>query len=240
MAQITSKSKSDIVVDEMISLIAKGRYKEGDKLPNESQFTEQFGVSRITIREAFKKLNTLGIVEIRQGNGTIVKNIGLGTLFRPLLSSIALNELGIIQLYDARLFVEVGNARLAARFRTDEEVNELQRIVDEMRENYDNSDHNMFCFNSRHFHEQVAKMSHNPILYETYCAIQCVTLNYIKHTYSFGKHEEIAYHIINKNETMAGFSMEQHIEASKKSAFGTNRFSRIEKNRLISSIKTFK
>jgi len=215
MAQITNKSKSDIVVEEMISLIARGVYKEGDKLPNESHFSEQFGVSRITIREAFKKLNTLGLVEIRQGNGTIVKNIGLGTLFRPLLSSIVLNELGVIQLYDARMFIEVGNARLAARFRTDEEAAELEKIVHEMHDNFETYDHIQYKFHSRSFHEQVARMSHNPILYETYCAIQVVIVNYIKHTYSIGKHEEIAYHIIHQNEVMAGLAMEQHLEASK-------------------------
>ena len=62
----------DAVVEQMIEAIKSGRFKEGKKIPSEKVLTQEFGVSRTTLREAFKKLEYFGILSIKQGNGTYV------------------------------------------------------------------------------------------------------------------------------------------------------------------------
>ena len=77
-------SKCDYVVEHLKDKIISGTYRDGDQLPTEPQLCEQYGVSRITIREALKKLNMMGLVDIRQGKGTFVKTVDLSVFMLPL------------------------------------------------------------------------------------------------------------------------------------------------------------
>ncbi|MCU6747173.1 GntR family transcriptional regulator [Faecalicatena acetigenes] len=70
--QVKRVTLVDAVVEQMVEAIKSGRFKEGNKIPSEKMLTQEFGVSRTTLREAFKKLEYFGILSIRQGNGTYV------------------------------------------------------------------------------------------------------------------------------------------------------------------------
>ena len=70
--QVKRVTLVDAVVEQMVEAIKSGRFKEGKKIPSEKMLTEEFGVSRTTLREAFKKLEYLGVLSIKQGNGTYV------------------------------------------------------------------------------------------------------------------------------------------------------------------------
>lgn len=70
--QIKRVTLVDAVVEQMVEAIKNGRFKEGEKIPSEKMLTKEFGVSRTTLREAFKKLEYLGVLSIKQGNGTYV------------------------------------------------------------------------------------------------------------------------------------------------------------------------
>ena len=61
------------VVQQMLNLIRKGKLKKGDQLPTERDLTETFKVSRTTVREAIRYLESMRLVESRQGNGTYVR-----------------------------------------------------------------------------------------------------------------------------------------------------------------------
>ena len=52
----------DAVVEQMVEAIKSGRFKEGNKIPSEKMLTQEFGVSRTTLREAFEKLEYFGIL----------------------------------------------------------------------------------------------------------------------------------------------------------------------------------
>lgn len=70
--QIKRVTLVDAVVEQMVEAIKSGRFKEGEKIPSEKMLTKEFGVSRTTLREAFKKLEYFGVLSIKQGNGTYV------------------------------------------------------------------------------------------------------------------------------------------------------------------------
>ena len=101
-------TKCDYVVEQLKEQIVSGAYKSGDQLPPEGALCELFGVSRITVREALKKLNMMGLVEIKQGKGTFVKTVDLGLFMKPLLQLIDFEEINVEAIYTTREYIEGG------------------------------------------------------------------------------------------------------------------------------------
>ena len=83
--------------------ILKQKLKPGDALPPEPQLMEELGVGRSSVREAVKWLQSLGIVEIRRGNGLYVRNVN----FDPVLESLSYN-----MRFDPNMFAEVFQLRV--------------------------------------------------------------------------------------------------------------------------------
>jgi Transcriptional regulators len=223
--QIKSKTKCDLVVEEMLSMIIKGEYKEGQRLPPENVFIESFGVSRITVREAFKKLNTIGVITIRQGEGTFVNKANMGTLMKPLYSMVAFDKITINQIYDARLYIEAGNASLAAINRSTEDLAKLKAWVEKMHFAVAEHDEDGFTNLDSIFHTSIAEISRNDILLGAYSIIKSILVSYIKRTNysretiktSLDCHIKIVDFIEAQNAEEAGKAMKMHIETSKQS-----------------------
>ena len=76
---------SDQVADQLRSMITGKQYRPGEKLPVEAELAAQFGVSRITVREAMHKLDIMGIVDVRHGAGTFVREITPNAYIKTLL-----------------------------------------------------------------------------------------------------------------------------------------------------------
>ena len=118
MGEGKKKYKYDIVADQILEEIRKGRWKVGDRLPPEAELALEFCVSRVCLREGLKKLNVLGIVKIMQGDGTYVNEVNPSEFMKPLFNLLTVTENDIDEIYNARLFVESGACRLAAKNRT--------------------------------------------------------------------------------------------------------------------------
>lgn len=223
ITQIKSNSKCDIVVNEILAKIVRGEYKEGDRLPPESTWIEALGVSRVTVREAFKKLNAIGVVSIRQGKGSFVNQIDLGTLMKPLFSLVVFDSLSINQIYDARLYIEAGNASLASINRTEDELASLKDLIDRMRVAVREYDEENFTELDSAFHMTIGEASKNAILLGAYTTIRNILKGYIRRTNysreavktSLDYHIKIVELIEAGNAQRAGEVMKIHIEASK-------------------------
>jgi len=157
-------TKCDYVVEALKEKVINSEYKSGDQLPPEPALCELFGVSRITIREALKKLNMMGLVEIKQGKGTFVKKVDLGFFMKPLFQLVDFDEISIDVLYSAREYIERGIANLAAQNRTPQELERLESILLNLRQALQDEDIiNIWKYDDE-FHMQIACASHNPIL----------------------------------------------------------------------------
>ena len=222
--KIAPKTKCDMTTDALLEMIARGDYKAGDRLPTEKELTEMFSVSRVTIREAIKRLNSLGMVTIRQGDGTYLNPTAAESVVRPLMSTMVLNDLSIEEIYDARLFVEVGNVRLASRNRTEEDLAALQSLLAEMEQALAPYSSEMFSRLDNQFHELIGKISGNYVLSSTYSALQQLLQYYINttnHSYETAKismfhHQNIVAYIGEQNEYFSGVTMEQHVNHAKR------------------------
>lgn len=157
-------TKCDYVVEQLKERIISGEYKSGDQLPTEGALCELFGVSRITVREALKKLNMMGLVEIKQGKGTFVKTVDLGLFMKPLFQLIDFEEINVEAIYTAREYIEGGTAYLAASVRTEFELTVLRNILQGIRQCIADQDIVKLYEYDRAFHTEVAKASHNQIL----------------------------------------------------------------------------
>jgi GntR family transcriptional regulator, transcriptional repressor for pyruvate dehydrogenase complex len=119
------------IVRQVRLLISDGRLKSGDRLPPERDLAEQFRVSRTSVREALRALESRGLVEIRAGEGAFVRDISVDSLVEPLALVILPHREAVGELFEARRLLEPAIAGLAARRATPDEIGEMERILDE-------------------------------------------------------------------------------------------------------------
>lgn len=220
---LQSKTKCDQIVEEITSKILKGEYKENEVLQPESYFVDYFGVGRGTIREAFKKLNTLGLVTIKQGRGTIVNRVSLGNLMHPLYSAIVFNEYNAKQIYDVRAVLEAGVAGLAAMNSTEKDKGVLEELADAMLSATQKRDSSTFSKLDIRFHEYIVEMADNEVLKIIYNTINDIINKYIVETNfsleviseSAQCHYKICEAIVSHNPDEARYRMRRHIEVVK-------------------------
>ena len=115
----------DVVARRLKAFIADGNMKPGDRLPTEAQLAERFGVSRLSLREATKSLEFLGIVEAKPGRGLTVGRVNMDRVTEYLGFHPALHDVAPSVLIDTRVVVETGVlARVAARMKEDSSLYE--------------------------------------------------------------------------------------------------------------------
>jgi GntR family transcriptional repressor for pyruvate dehydrogenase complex len=119
------------IVRQVKALIADGRLTSGDRLPPERELAERFRVSRASVREALRSLQSRGLIEIRAGEGAFVRDVSVEALIEPLALVILPHREAVGELFEARRILEPAIAALAARRATREEVGEMERILEE-------------------------------------------------------------------------------------------------------------
>jgi GntR family transcriptional regulator, transcriptional repressor for pyruvate dehydrogenase complex len=148
------------VATALRTLVHEQRLVPGDKLPSESELIEMLQVSRSSVREGVQLLESLGIVEVEQGRGTFLASAVGGGLRRVIDWAYAPEDRAqlIHDLTEARLLVEPEQARLAAKWATDEELAELKRIAAVHRDAGDAEDTGL------DYHLYLARLAHNDVL----------------------------------------------------------------------------
>jgi GntR family transcriptional repressor for pyruvate dehydrogenase complex len=111
-------------------LIQEGRLRPGDRLPPERELAEVFGVSRASVRDAIRILEAHGLVEPRHGEGTVVREIPIGSLVRPFADALSAAKDLTADLFDMRKLLEPPIARAAAYRATREDVGSLEEILE--------------------------------------------------------------------------------------------------------------
>jgi DNA-binding FadR family transcriptional regulator len=151
------------VTAELVQRIVRGVHPSGTPLPPEPALCETFSVSRTVVREAVKMLQEKGLVQVRQGTGTMVTPATMWNMLDELVlaASIAEDEsLGILDdLVVTRRLLESDMADVAARVATDDVVERLRTLVDRMDDLVD--DHVVYAEHDRAFHDVIMQTSGN-------------------------------------------------------------------------------
>ena len=115
--------------------IVRGELRPGDTLPSEQQLMEQFGVSRPTLREAFRILEAEDLISVKRGSrgGARVTQPSLSVAARYVGLLLQVQGTTIADVYEARMVLEPACARLLARRRTKQDLADLNACIDELR-----------------------------------------------------------------------------------------------------------
>lgn len=155
---------SERVASAIVGLIIEQDLQEGDRLPNETEMIEQFGVGRGSLREALRILETYGLISLRSGpgGGPVVLNVSPADVSRSFSLYLKLSGATIRELVDARKVIDPLMARLAA-----ENINELaaQRLRDALhREEMAARDKKTVVATANDFHYVLAMLTGNSVL----------------------------------------------------------------------------
>ena len=155
---------SDIILQQLETMILEGSLKPGQKLPAERELAKQFDVSRPSLREAIQKLEAKNLVTRRQGGGTYVSDKILAGLSDPLFALMANNKESQFDLLEFRHGIEVMSAYYAAMRGTQADFDEIQRKHDnignaQLEENYHIEAKAVF-----EFYIAICAASHNAVI----------------------------------------------------------------------------
>ena len=114
--------------------ILDGKLGPGEALPPEIQWAQELGVGRGTIREAIKALESLGIVEVRRGDGMYVQEYNLDPLLENLSFGMRFQTATLVELAQIRTWLETEIVEQAVRQAQPEDIAQLEQIIDAWRE----------------------------------------------------------------------------------------------------------
>jgi GntR family transcriptional regulator, transcriptional repressor for pyruvate dehydrogenase complex len=155
---------SEIIVDQIRLLMRQGQLKPGDRLPPERDLCERFGVSRVTVREALRMLESAGLVEIRVGarGGAFVTAPSSNRVGEGLADLLTLSVISAADVTEVRIILEVGIVPLVCERATEDDLDELEKICERSEMALREGDYTMDM--SLEFHARVAQATHNPAL----------------------------------------------------------------------------
>jgi DNA-binding FadR family transcriptional regulator len=125
------RASSDVIA-QLREAIFSGQYKPGDRLPTEREMARQFGVSRVTVRDALRALEAAGLVQVRVGGqgGPYVAEPDVAQLAESLNTHMHMRGTSFRDLAEARLALETTASRLASERATEEDLARLREAID--------------------------------------------------------------------------------------------------------------
>ncbi len=127
--KITQPTLSDLVEGKIRAFILEAGLVPGDKLPSELEFAEKLGVSRNIVREALSRLRMLGVAESKKRRGLILTEPDIFRGLQTVLELPVLSETKKSELFQLRIFLEMGMASQVFRNKTPELIESLEEIV---------------------------------------------------------------------------------------------------------------
>ena len=226
---VEKKRAYEDVVAQIRALIDDGRLKQGDQLPTERELSETFRVSRATIREAIRTLESAKLVQSRQGDGTYVLASSEETLVQTLAAVLFNEKDTIYDIFYVRKIIEPHVAELAAENATPGEIKELATLIMEHEESIAEGK-SVTKYDSA-FHGLLARMSKNPIMERLLSALvdlfEQTRGEYLQNDErakkSFIGHHEVFTAIKSRDCTAARRAMSRHLEKVEKIVMGKKR-----------------
>lgn len=166
------KKLSFYVIDEIKQMLIDGRLHEGDKLPNQNEFSKQLGVSRLSLREALNILSLQGVISQKPGAGTIVLS-GNPVMWSenptpPMLS----DSHATLELMETRKLFEAVIAESAVKHITDNDLAIIKEDINRMKRASINQDIQKYLKSDLAFHYHIASATHNRYLLNMFLNIR--------------------------------------------------------------------
>lgn len=218
MRTIKKVRLSESVIAAIKDIIAEEDFKPGEKFYSEHQLTKELGVSRSSIREAVKILETIGQVNVIQGKGIFIADMQ-GQRFKAFSTWLKNNEQAIKDNFEVRLIIEPKAARYASQKATEEDIGKLEeaylKFVRFAEEN--NTEEAIFCDGL--FHRLIAGATQNSTLTVLMEAMTTkLPTGWISSLYTPGRllktiseHNDILTAVKNRDQSAAENAMTRHL-----------------------------
>ncbi|MER7362628.1 FadR/GntR family transcriptional regulator [Nonomuraea wenchangensis] len=164
MSEVTRPTLSDALTERMLELIRTGGHRPGDRLPSTRELSQRFAVTTPTLREALRRLEATGAIELRHGSGIYV-GADIERLVLPNPNMREIRAARLLELLEARLVIEPPLAALAAERAGDEELAAFRQVLDEAGRHLRGEDAELHDANMA-FHRATARTAGNGVLHE--------------------------------------------------------------------------
>ena len=209
------------VIEQIKKLIIDGELQPGDKLMSERQLAETLSVSRASVREAFTALGMMGVITVRPGEGSFVRETAYEGMLEPLSFLLQRDIDNVMQLLEVRKILEVEIAAMAAMRATEEDLEEIRRALGKMADEVNAGEIGDVA--DAEFHFAVVKAAHNPILViliNTISDLMTKTVRFSRRkifmmenmqNILYSAHCMIFQAIVDKESQQAGSLMHEHL-----------------------------
>ena len=181
LPKIDLRSRETVTMEvarRLLDYFLSGQFEPGGRIPSERRLAESLGVGRSLVREALKSLHLLGLLEVRQGDGTYLKRTDSELLPQVIEWGLLLGERPALDLVEARAHLEVVVAGLAAERRDPQALDDLRGLLTAMRESSDNP--LRFVEADVGFHLRVAEAAGNVVLSDMLSGVQALLRVWIR------------------------------------------------------------
>lgn len=211
---------SKLVAEDIQTAIITQKFLPEEKLPSETEFCNQFNVSRTAIREALQTLSARGLIRIEKGRGVFVETLSSKTVTDPLALFLKfhLEEEYAYDVIRARQIIEPPVAGWAAKYRTDEDIEKLEKNLSRHQETITNIE--QIAKIDMEFHLILARACNNEVIPLILDPVQrlmpqtkVAVLDSVKQAQNSAIewHTKIFQHVKDRNEVDAIKAMEDHL-----------------------------
>lgn len=209
------------IIGQIRTAILEGKLKPGDILPPEKELTEQFGVSKQTLRESLRALEHMGLIDVRKGigGGAHIVEVDIEVTKQSLANFLYFKDLSIENLSELRKLIEPHAAGKAAEHISKDDLEELRKLNETARDNLDNNLLEEMSHDEINFHRVIAQNTGNPILILILDFVENLLEDFkkvLKPDLAFSKsvldaHDKIYQAICDEDPKKASTEMYQHV-----------------------------
>lgn len=216
----SSRAFEDIAQEIRVAILSK-KLADGDRLPSERELAEQFQVGRVTIREALRMLETMGLIQIRKGSagGAFVQVAEPQVMASLMIDRLQLKGTTSDQMTEARLGLECAIVKTAILHATDADLDRIAENVEASREIIDPPLSKKVVAKMINFHILIAEATHNlPYIMFLSSAMEWASRMLVdwvptadEQVFAYESHKEIFEAILKKDEVLAEKLMGEHV-----------------------------
>jgi GntR family transcriptional regulator, transcriptional repressor for pyruvate dehydrogenase complex len=164
MSAVVSVNKPEYVARLLLNRIIEADLRPGSSFGTEAELLEQFDVSRPTLREGLRILESQGVLKLRPGprGGIIVSKPTIDVLVHTLSVYLRLNNVPFAEILRTRIAMEPALARDAALYGSAEDFDEMERTIERLEAAGDDGE--VVYRENRNFHDAIARAARNPVL----------------------------------------------------------------------------
>ncbi|WP_273128679.1 FadR/GntR family transcriptional regulator [Bacillus weihaiensis] len=210
--EVTTEKIPQTIVSKIRKSLLEGSLKPGELLPSEIKLAEMFGVSRSSVRDALQILESTGVVSRRKRGGTTIRHITIEDMANIYLPKSETETL--MDLLETREVLEIAVVNLAAKRATEDDLEELEKLIAWMEEKP-----NQAAQADIAFHLTLARISQNQVMINIIKSLEEIMNRLQEKTIYYPgrlqniilEHRQIVKAIREKDSELAKDSMKSHL-----------------------------